>query len=273
MHIYTDLHCHWDDERYHSTLDQLVALGAERGIGYWISSALDPMSVQFHKQLHQTYQRILYSIGIHPFDTAKAQTLIPEMETMLQTATPVAIGECGLDFYDGQHNRSEQTFLFLRQCEWAESFQIPLILHLRKSYYEFAQLLRRIPRLKSLTFIFHSFSGPIELIHEFLSYNTYFSFSAAFISPRALQLQAKLRAIPMERLLLETDAPYIKPFRFEGEINYPHYLEHIYQKAAATREIALQEMSSIIYKNFCRLFFKQSAAKLNQTLIKEPNTP
>lgn len=252
--VYIDMHCHWDDDRFASNQSELITRGIQDGIGYWISSALDSTSVDYHLKLQARYPQILISMGIHPFDLDRSGTMLSPMEEAIYQNPPQAVGECGLDFSDGTAQRAEQTELFLRQTRWAYDLQRPVILHIRKGYYEFRHLLNRFAYLRELPMIFHSFSGPENLIPEFLKYNLYFSFSGAFTAHRALRLHQKITMLPISRLLLETDAPYIKPFDCPGHYNTPLNIIFIYHHAAQLLKIEHLCLRDQIYQNFSRLF-------------------
>ncbi|MBP7462111.1 MAG: TatD family hydrolase [Candidatus Delongbacteria bacterium] len=251
---YIDLHCHWDDVRFTPRLSEMIGQGIRQGIACWISSALDPDSVADHLEWQKIHPQILISMGIHPFDLNRASSMLGPMEEAVFRNPPQAIGECGLDFYDGTDQRPAQTELFLHQARWAKIIGRPIILHIRKGYYEFRHLLNQHPFLRDLPMIFHSFSGPESLIPEFLRYNLYFSFSGAFTAPRAQRLHQKLAMIPLSRLLLETDAPYIRPFDFPGEYNTPLAIIPIYHQAAHRLGLEPDRLREQLLQNFQCLF-------------------
>ncbi len=251
---YYDVHCHFDDVRFHNKIKNFITQSKSENIKLWISSALDPPSIEFHKALTQKYQNIKYSIGIHPYDVLRYEKFLDSAIANLNNKNCIAIGETGLDFTDGQKYRKEQSNLFLILAQEAYKNNLPMILHLRKSYYEFLQLLKRKPFLKEITYIIHSFSGPLAIIDEFLKFNIYFSFNGAIIAPRANKLREKLLKVPISKLLLETDAPYIPLFGKNQNYNIPTNIKYVYKAAANILNISELELCQIIKNNLKKIF-------------------
>jgi len=249
-----DVHCHWDDIRFENQMEVLLEEGKTKNIRYWISSALDKKSFREHLNYQKKYPEILVSRGIHPNDTQIAHRQMDDFKKDAESSSCIAIGECGLDFSDGLKERKEQTELFIYQAKTAFETNKPMILHIRKAYYEFFKLYKKERFLKDIPIIFHSFSGPEEIIDNFKNYNFFFSFSGAFTARRAVKLRKKMSLIPIDRIFFETDAPYIKPFDLPGKYNLPTNITHIYQRGAEVLNISTTQLIEQIQKNWNKIF-------------------
>lgn len=192
------------------------------------------------------------SIGIHPENTANLEIEKIDLLEKLITENKeniIAIGECGLD-YSRERNENQKLF-FIKQIELAQKYDLPLIIHARKAVDETVEILKNYKKLKG---VFHCYAGGKKRIQKILDLgeNWYFGIDGNITYEEGLIEVVK--NIPKNRLLLETDSPYLTPIPFRNEINRPNYVEFIYKKIAKIWEMSFKETEKLIDENAKRLF-------------------
>ena len=199
-------------------------------------------------KLAKKYDFILVAIGIHPQSEIEK---VNQLEKLINNQV-VAIGECGLDF-SREHNKKLQETAFKKQIELAKKYDLPLIIHARKAIDEVIEILKEYKKLKG---VFHCYSGGKKRIKKILELgdNWYFGIDGNLTYEDGLV--DTVREIPKDRLLLETDCPYLTPVPFRGEENKPAYIKYTYQKMANIWEKSFEETEKIIDTNAEKLFTK-----------------
>jgi len=231
------------------------------GIQAIISPAVTAVSWPQLKRVTTEYPHIHPAYGLHPMFTDQHQPHdIDHLEQWLDQEKPVAIGECGLDFYNGRDNQSQQAAYFEAQLSLAQRYQLPVIIHARKAVEMVLQTIRRYPNLRG---VIHSYSGSIEQARQFIDREFYLGFGGPITWIQSTRLQKLVEAVPLESILLETDAPDQADANHRGERNEPCYLPLIAKKVADLKQQTYEEVAQTTTKNANNLF------KLNQLILCE----
>ncbi len=251
-----DSHAHLNDKRLLSELDQIIAdmpkdnLEAIVNVGYDLASS--KLSVDIAK-----HDRVFAAVGIHPHDAKDAgQEAYDFFAQSARNKKVVAIGEIGLDFYYDYSPREIQQKAFLEQLELADSLSLPVIIHLRDAYQIMLELLKQNkPKLKNGA-ILHCYSGSAEMMREYAKLGLYFSYGGAITFKNAVEKPRIVAETPIEKILLETDCPYMTPEPHRGRLNYPKYVSLVAQKVALYTNKPYEEIIEITNKNTKELFQK-----------------
>ena len=251
FHIF-DTHSHYDDARFEGRGDELIASLFNDGISGIIHAATDFESARFGLKMSEKYPRYYTSVGIHPeYADCFSEDDILSLEKLARASEKVvAIGEIGLDYHYEGYDRECQTRLFRTQTELANRLGLPVIVHCRDAVGDCMDILRELrPRG-----VMHCFSGSVETAREVLSLGMYLGFTGALTFKNAKKPQEVVRTIPLDRLLLETDCPYLAPEPHRGEVCSSGLIEFTAKKAAELKGIGYEELLSATEENAERLF-------------------
>lgn len=250
-----DCHTHLDDERLLPQAESIVADFASDGIDYVIDASADLNGMNNAVALARRYDKVYATVGFHPNDAeAFNKDTAALMASYAADKKVVAVGEIGLDYHYPEPPKETQQKVFLSQLDLANSLSLPVVLHIRDAYGDALRLLRDNKSLVKNGVLLHCYSGSKEMAAEFLSLlDCYFSFGGAITFKNAKK-EDVIKAIPTERLLTETDAPYMTPEPFRGKTNYPKYIKYVYQKMAAVLETTTDNLQDIVAKNAADLF-------------------
>lgn len=249
-----DSHAHLTDESFATELDAALARAVERGVSAVVSIASDLDDAQAAIQLAQTATRlpIWATAGVHPHE---AERWTPEaaarLEELAAAESVVAIGETGLDFYYENAPRREQSEVFRAQLELARRLALPVVVHSREADEEMAALIRDFSGL--VVGVLHCFTGGAELLNAGLAASWYISFSG-LVTFKNYGDQELVRAVPGDRLLVETDSPYLAPVPKRGWPNEPSFLEHTVRRVAEIRGEEPEIVAEMTFENACRLY-------------------
>jgi len=246
-----DTHCHLDlfdrDE-----VPALLARAREAGVGRVISVGVNVESAGRAVGLAQTYPNVFASVGIHPHDAAQVDApAIARLKDLARAPEVVAVGEVGLDYYRMRAPKQQQIEAFKRQIELAAGLDLPLIIHCRDAYDDMADILARA---RPARIVLHCFSaGPDEAV-VFLGLNCYISIAGTVTFKNAAALQEAVGRLPMEKLLLETDAPYLAPQPHRGQRNEPAYIRLTAAKVAEIKGLPIETVIKGSALNADKLF-------------------
>ena len=250
-----DTHCHLNDEKLLPEADGIVAAFDECGIESAICVGYDMPSSECAAQLAEKYDRVYAAIGIHPHDSTTADYAQYErLATLSSSPKVVAIGEIGLDYHYDNSPRAIQQGAFREQIELADTLGLPIILHVRDAYEEARRTLLEMSAYLSNGVLLHCYSGSAEMVREFDAFDCYYAFGGAITFKGAKRNVEALKAVPLDRLLFETDCPYMTPTPFRGQVNEPKMITYVYDKAAEELSIDKEELQKITRDNAKRLF-------------------
>lgn len=247
-----DTHAHYDDKAFDGERDELLAGMPEAGIERIINPGCDLESSRAAVRLAETYEHVYAAAGIHPEEIEHdTEESFRELCELAKHPKCVAIGEIGLDYYWDDSRKEEQKALFRRQAELALRLGKPVIIHDREAHGDSMEIVRSYPALRG---VFHCYSGSAEMAKELLKRGWYLGFDGPITYKNAKKTLEVLTLCPLERILIETDSPYLSPVPQRGKRNDSRNLHFIAEKAAEIKGIAPEEMAQIAAENGKRLF-------------------
>ncbi len=248
-----DAHIHLDDEQFSADVFEVIQRAKRRGIAGAINPAVSLLSAEKIYILSSQTDGFIYpALGFHPHSAEEVQPHhLQEMERRIREWKPVGIGETGLDWRKASSSRRAQLALFERHLEWAEKFALPLIVHMRDSE---ETLLEILFNSRNTTGMLHSFSGSLFYSEKFLQLGWYISFSGIVTYPSAEEVRRVAEMAPDDRILLETDAPYLAPQRYRGKRCLPDMLLDTVQFVAKLRKVEPTILAKQTCENLRRLF-------------------
>jgi TatD DNase family protein len=248
-----DSHAHVDDERFDADRDAVLERATVAGIELIINIGADMASSARSIALAEKYSQIYAAVGMHPHDAKDMQE--QDYNQLLRWASHpkvVAIGEIGLDYHYDLSPRPVQKEVFLRQLDIARQTGKPFIIHEREAHADTFEIVRTAA--KGLEGVFHCFSGSVETAREYLKLGFYISVAGPVTFPKSAKTKEVARYVPLDRLLVETDSPYLTPQAFRGRRNEPAHVRLVAEEIAALRNLSLAELALATTQNARRLF-------------------
>ena len=255
-----DTHCHLDLEPLATSVDAVLSRAQAAGVRTCLSIGTTVEASRANVELAQRYPMVRAAVGVHPHeaDTVTDDT-IAAIEALAAEPCVVAIGEVGLDFYRQHAAPDAQRRAFTGFVQVAQRRRLPLLIHCREAYEPLLQLLRQTAPAPVRGLI-HCASGPAEFIEGALALGLSVSFAGNVTFPNAAALRALVPLVPDDRLLLETDAPFLAPQPVRGLPNEPAYVAHTAAVLAELRGVSLEALGALTSRNARRLFSLPSAA-------------
>ena len=247
-----DTHCHINSEDLRDDAQEIISRADEAGVKKLIIVGCDLDDSIEAVELARKFN-FYASIGIHPHEAKRYEDIPEEFYNLVKDSKVVAVGEIGLDYHYDLSPRDVQKDFFERQLQFAEKFDMPVILHIREAMDDAMKILHAHENLKLL---FHCYAGGLEFLDEVLKMGGLCAFGGALTwKGRASdELREVFRKIPSDRILLETDCPYMSPVPFRGKRNEPSYIKFVYERAAAERNVEVEELEKIIENNAKNFF-------------------
>ncbi len=255
-----DTHCHLDFADFDAERDELVARAHEAGVGQMVTISTRVKKLPTLLALTERYPSVFCSVGTHPNNAADELDVTADDLVRLaeENDKVVAIGEAGLDyFYDTQKPEDQQTGL-RRHIEAARRTRLPLVIHSRNADEDMAAILTEETQKGAFPFILHCFSASQALADTGVALGGYVSFSGILTFPKSEDLRAIAKTVPMDRLLVETDAPYLAPKRWRGKRNEPSYVVNTAEVLAEVKGVSYDQMAQITTDNAFRCFSKMT---------------
>ncbi len=252
-----DSHCHLDFDSLFSDLDGVLARMKEADIAGCIT--ISTRAEQFAKisAIADSFANVWCSIGTHPHNASdEIHIQTKDLVRLAQHPKCVAIGETGLDYHYDNAPHDDQKTVFIRHIAAARETGLPLVVHARSADDDVAQILRQQMAEGAFPFVLHCFSSGAELARTAIELGGYISFSGIITFKNANDIREVARFVPADRLLVETDAPYLAPVPFRGRSNEPALVRHTAEKLAEVRGQSLAALAARTTQNFGRLFAK-----------------
>lgn len=251
-----DSHCHLDDEKFEEDRQDVINNIFSSGVSRLISAGYSLESSKRALELANTYSQIYTVSGISPNDipenVEKIQEEINEIEIIAKNEKVVGIGEIGLDYYWNKENKELQKFAFIKQIELANILELPIVIHTREAVMDTIEILKKYPVNKKG--VFHCCPLNPELIKEALKLGFYISFAGPVTFKNSKNADEVIRLVPNEKMLIETDSPYLSPEPNRGKRNDSSNVKYIAEKIAKVKGYTLEEIAKITYDNACRIF-------------------
>jgi TatD DNase family protein len=252
--VMVDTHAHLDFPQFSPDFEDVLERAREAGVVALLNAGADESSSKRSVELSERYPWISASVGIHPHSAAKtAAGWQNRLEKLASGRNVLALGEMGLDFYRNLSPREDQEAVFRDQLRLACRLEKPVIIHSRDAHTETLKILAE-EELPQKVGVMHCFSGDRAQVEAFLGLGFYISIAGPVTYPRSQDLRDLLKSIPSDRLLLETDAPYLPPQAYRSKRNEPAYISLTYARVALELNLNIDELSRQIYLNAIRLF-------------------
>lgn len=251
-----DTHVHLNFDVLASDLDAIEQRWKDSGVVRLVHSCVHPAEFTEIQAIADRVENLFFSVGLHPLDTEKWTAETPEQILNLAQSDPrvVALGEMGLDFYKAE-DYDKQMQVFEAQLELAYQLNKPVIIHCRDAAEPMIGLLRNFwQRVGPVRGVMHCWGGTPEETQWFLDLGFYVSFSGTVTFKKATQIQDSARLVNSQRLLIETDCPFLAPVPRRGKRNEPAYVRYVAETVARLREIPLETLAQQTTENACRLF-------------------
>lgn len=247
-----DTHVHLLDERFDGDREEILLRLTENQVGNVVEASSDLENSIYAAALAREHHIVHAAVGIHPHSASEWDERTEEtLRGLLQEPKVVAVGEIGLDYHYDFSPREKQKEVFERQIMLALDVDMPIVVHSREATADTMEILRRYPNVRGEL---HCFSGSAETAEELVKMGFYIAFGGAVTFKNARKTVTAAKAVPLERLLIETDCPYMTPVPFRGKRNEPAYVSYVAEKLAEVREIPLEEIVRITEENAKRFF-------------------
>ncbi len=250
-----DSHCHLNFPEFKQDLTQVIQNAHNQDIKYMLTvntRIAESLDVQ---QIAEAYPNIFCSVGVHPHDSKdyNDSTLIEQLKTHAAHPKVVALGETGLDYYYNNSDADAQINCFNMHLNVGSELNLPVIIHTREADTDTIASLNKYPNTRG---VFHCFSGSKEFAKQGLDRGLYISFSGIITFKNASELREAVKFVPLDRILVETDSPFLAPIPHRGKRNEPAFTHFVAKMVAELKEISLEEVASATTKNFFNLFNK-----------------
>lgn len=254
---YIDTHCHLDGEEFHDDLDAVVQRAREAGCAKILVPAIDLPSCQTVMEVCRRFPGYAYPmLGLHPEEVkSNWQEVLSSINCQLSTVNSLAIGEVGLDFYWSREFEKEQLEAFEEQVRWSVETRLPLMIHCRKAQNEMVNILKRYAR-NLPGGVFHCFTGNEIEARQLLEFENFVLGIGGVLTFKKSHLPEVLPAcVPLDRIVLETDAPYMAPVPMRGQRNEPAFILHVITRMAEAYGVTEEEICRKTNENVARIFF------------------
>lgn len=254
--ILIDSHCHLDSQEFDADRDEVIQRAFDAGVEQMIAigTGNGPPDLEAGVRLAEKYPAFYATAGIHPHDAGKAGPPdFKNLEALLANPKVVAVGEIGLDYHYDFSPRETQKAVFIEQMAIAAAASKPIVIHTREAWDDTLDLIEQHWTPHGIAGIMHCFSGGPAEAQRALDLGFYLSFGGIVTFPKALNLQEAAKQAPRDRILIETDSPYLAPVPKRGKRNEPALLVHTARKLADLRSESFEELSRLTTTNLRRL--------------------
>ncbi|HEV2352496.1 MAG TPA: TatD family hydrolase [Terriglobia bacterium] len=255
--FFLDSHCHLDDAEFASDRAEVIERARAAGVRTMmtIGGAGGPDTMAAALQIADDHDGIFAAAGIHPHEAIQAQEKhYDQLREFARHQKFLAVGEIGLDYHYDHSPREVQKNVLIRQLELAREVRLPIVIHCREAWADLAELIGAHWKAAGLGGILHCFGGERTDAHKFLDWGFLVSFAGNLTFKKAENLREVAKEIPMDRLLTETDSPYLAPVPIRGKRNEPANVVEVTRTLAGLYNLAVEEMGEVTIQNFSRFF-------------------
>ena len=248
-----DSHCHLDFDAFDGKRDSALKDCRDAGVHTVINIGTDVAASRRSVQLAEEHDMVYATVGVHPHDASTLDdAAFARIAELADHKKVVAVGEIGLDYYRDLSPRDVQQKAFRRQIELAVEKKLPIVIHTRESFADTLDIVREYAHRLSGG-VFHCFPGTAKEMREITEMGFYISVGGVITFPKA-KMAAVAMVTPPDRILLETDAPFLTPEPHRGKQNFPVYVQHVYRRLAALKQLPLPDLERIVDRNVQKLF-------------------
>src|SRR5438132_11361949 len=249
-----DSHCHIDDPRFDADREAMIQRARDAGVGHFVTIGCDLETSRAAVALAQKYPFISATVGVHPHEVKHIQdNWNDELRALAKSNGVVAYGEIGLDYHDDHSPREVQRQRFREQVRLARELRLPIIIHTREAQEDTITILKD-EKASELGGVFHCLSGDAWLAKDALDLGFYLSFSGVITFQNATMLRDIVKTVPLDRILVETDSPYLTPAPHRGKRNEPAYVRFVADKIAEVKGEGIEEVEQVTFENTRRIF-------------------
>ena len=265
MNHLIDSHCHLNSKEFRGSvgfyLDRAEAAGVEQFIV--IGSDLSTSAEAAELSARYSKRGVYATVGIHPHDAKTVDKALPEgLKVLLNEDRVVAVGETGLDYFYEHSPKEKQKQVFREHIRLANESGLPIVLHIRDAMNEALEILRSEGAPNSG--VFHCYAGGLKYLDEALSFGYYISFPGVITFAKSEELREVARVTPIDRILCETDCPWLAPLPFRGKLNEPANVKYVYKAIAEVRGISIEELAQRVELNNLSIFSKMKESGITE---------
>lgn len=250
---YIDTHAHYNDEVFKDNLDEILKTVKDANVDKIINVGYSIQGSKEAIDLAKKYDFIYCSIGIHPENVDDDVNKIEKLYDNNINEKIVAIGEIGLDYYYTKENKDKQISLFKQQIELAEKLKLPIVIHSRDASLDTYNIIKEYVH-EGTKLLFHCFAPTDDLVRLVLERKYFVAFGGNITYPRNITFKKYIEMIPIDQIVIETDAPYLSPVPHRGKVNNSSNLPLVCKKLAEYKNMDEEELSKILYENSLRFF-------------------
>ena len=252
--MYIDIHCHLDDERLSDT-KSVVDEFKSRGVTRAIFASCSDKSGTYGKEIAEKFDEIYFTAGFHPDEIERFnEENFEKVKNLLKHPKCVGVGEIGLDYHYEPYDKELQQKVFIEQLKLANELDLPVEVHSRDATKDTFDILKANPLKRGG--VMHCFSGSVEMAREFIKLGFYISFAGVVTFKNGHRAKEVAKDIPLNRILTETDCPYLAPEPVRGTLNSPKNIPFITKYIAELKGLTVEETASAVMENAKRLFYK-----------------
>lgn len=249
-----DTHCHLNVDAFEEDVEETIERAKELGVSKFAVVGFDTETIKNSLELSQAHPEIYSIIGWHPTEAGSYSPDIQEsLIQLLGQDKVVAMGEMGLDYYWNTSPKEVQEKVFRQQIQIAKDLKLPISIHMRDAIEDTYRILKE-EDVSSIGGIMHSYSGDVDYMKRFLDLGMHISLSGVVTFKKAVEVHEVAKVVPLDRLLIETDAPYLAPVPYRGKRNEPGYVRYVAERVAELREMDFEELANVTMTNAKRLF-------------------
>tara|TARA_B100001121_G_C18643949_1_gene600675 strand:- start:446 stop:1222 length:777 start_codon:yes stop_codon:yes gene_type:complete len=255
-----DSHCHLTYEPMSSHLNETISRANKDGVKYMLTISTEDKSFDKILNIISNHKSVFGTYGIHPHE-AKSHKSIKTFDIIKKIKLNkkiIGIGETGLDFYYNHSEKKDQIYCFEEHIHAAQELDIPLIIHTRSAETETLEILKQNLRTKNFKILIHCFTGTRDFAFKLIDLGAYISASGVVTFKKSHDLANTFKDLPNDKILVETDAPYLAPVPLRGQSNEPSYIIHTVKFLSDLKKISFHDFSKITSDNFFNLFGKLS---------------
>ena len=249
-----DSHAHYNDSRFSEDVYDLLSVMQENNVSYIMNACSSMDEIPYILELAEKYDFLYASVGVHPHEAENMTDKdIELLEDFAKHPKVKAIGEIGLDYYYDNSPRDLQQKWFLKQLELAQRVNLPVIIHDRDAHRDCLDILKK-SKVKEFGGVFHCYSGSAEMLDEVLDLGLYVAFGGTLTFKKAQRPVEAAKAAPLDKILIETDCPYLAPEPNRGKRNSSLYIHYVAEKLAEIKNMSVSEIEKITLENAKKCF-------------------
>jgi TatD DNase family protein len=255
--MFIDSHCHLDRlklDAYNGDLSEAIKAAHLNDVDLMLCVAIDLEHIDQVLDIAESHKKVFASVGVHPGSVSCEEPTVDRLIALSKKDKVIAIGETGLDYYYGLEHKEMQLERFKTHLEVSKLTQKPVIVHTRDAKEDTLKLIKKHSD-PNIAGVLHCFTEDLDMAKKAIDLNFYISFSGIVTFKNAIELQEVAKALPLERILIETDSPYLAPVPFRGKSNEPKYVPHVAKFLSEIKGVPIEQIAEQTTANFNKLFF------------------